>query len=118
MLKLVNGLLGAVCFVILTSDVLAATHECLLCQIVASFLDGQHRPMLPLFSFAQLLRCLILQSLLIGDRGRNLLLGLNQLRAHVDNDLIKHLLRLFCRRDQIIDIGSEETSESVENAHF
>jgi hypothetical protein len=74
--------------------------------------------MLPFLGLAQLLRGLILQSLLVSNRGGYLLLGFHKLRAHVDDDLIQHLLRLFSRRDQIIDVGSEETSESVENAHF
>jgi hypothetical protein len=98
-------------------NVLAAPHERLLGEVVASFLHREHCAVLPLLGLAQLLRGLVLEALLVRDRGGDLLLRLHELRAHVDDDLVQHLLRLFCRRDQVIDVRPEKTRDAVEYAH-
>ncbi len=96
---------------------LAAAHERLLGELVLILLHGEHRSPLPILSLFQLLPRLILEALLVGDGGGDLLLRLYQLRAHVEDDLIEHLLGLLEFRDHRIDVGPEEHRDSVENVH-
>src|SRR5437879_3934973 len=44
------------------------------------------------------------KKLLIGNGGGHLLLGLRQLIAHVDDELLENLLRILGARDQIVDV--------------
>ena len=97
--------------------VLALPHERLLREIVAAFLDREHRLLLPIVRLTELGVRLIAQSLLVGDRRRHLLLGLGQLRPHVDQDLRQHLLGIFRPRDQIVDVRPQQARESIENTH-
>ena len=99
------------------AGVLGLTDERLLGEIVAPFLDGQHRATLPILRLLELGVGLIAQSLLVGDGGRHLLLGLHELAAHVDEDLRQHLLRILGLRDQVVDVGLEESGETVEDTH-
>ncbi len=88
--------------------VLALPHERLLGQVVAPFLDGEHRLVLPVLRLLVLRLELVVQALLVGNGGGNLLLGLHQLVTHVDDDLVQHLLRILGGGDQIIDVGLDE----------
>ena len=51
------------------------------------------------------------------DRHRDLLLGLGELLAHVQNDLIQHLLGILRPSDQIIDVGPDDRGEFGKDAH-
>ena len=96
---------------------LALPHERLLGEIVATFLDREHRLLLPILRLAKLGVGLIAQPLLVGDRRRDLLLGLGELRPHVDQNLRQHLLGIFGPRDQIVDVRPQQGREPIENAH-
>ena len=98
-------------------QVLVVTHEGLLCQVVPLLLHAKHSTPLPLFSLLPLLLHLGLQLLLIGDRGRNLLLGLRQLAAHIRDQLVQHLLRIFCPADQIVDVRLEQRTQAIKDPH-
>ena len=56
--------------------------------------------MLPFLRLLKLLRGLVLKTLLVGDGRGDLLLRFHQLRAHVDNDLVQHLLGLLPKRSR------------------
>ena len=51
---------------------------------------------------------LIAEALLVGDRGRHLLLGLRQLRSHVQDRLLEELLRLLGLRDQVVQVRFDQ----------
>ena len=84
--------------------VLALPHQRLLGEVVATFLDREHRLLLPVVRLLELGVRLIPQALLVGDRRGDLLLGLGQLSPHVDEDLVEHLLRILRPRDQVVDV--------------
>ena len=90
----------------------------LLRELVLVLLNGEHRPALPVFGFLELLTGLILKPLLVGDRGSDLLLCLYQLRSHVENDLVEHLLGLLELGDHRVDVGAEEHRDSIEDIHI
>jgi hypothetical protein len=98
-------------------DVLGAAHERLLGELVLILLHRQHRSPLPILGFLQLLAGLILEALLVGDRGSNLLFGPNELRAHVENDLVQHLLGLLEFRDHRVDVGPKQHRDPIEDIH-
>ena len=98
-------------------QILVVTHEGLLGQVVPPLLHAKHRAPLPLLSLLLLLLDLGLQFLLIGDRGRNLLLGLRQLTAHIRDQLVQHLLRIFCPADQIVDVRLEQRTQAIKDPH-
>jgi hypothetical protein len=60
---------------------------------------------------------LLCQLFLVGDRGSDLLLRLEQLRVHVEHDLIQHLLGILRPADQIVQVCFEERREPCENSH-
>ena len=96
---------------------LAAPNERLLGQLVLILLNRQHRSSLPVLRFLQLLPGLVLKALFVGDGGRDLLLRLYELRAHVENDLVEHLLGLLELGNHCVDVRAEEHCDSVENIH-
>ena len=97
--------------------VLGLAHERLLGEIVAAFLNGEHRAPLPILRLLELGVGLVAQALLVGDRRGDLLLGLHELAAHVDENLRQHLLGIFGPRDEIVDVALEERGKAIENAH-
>ena len=96
----------------------AAAHEGLLGELVLILLHCEHRSPLPILSLFQLLPRLILEALLVGDGGGDLLLRLYQLRAHVEDDLIEHLLGLLELGDHRIDVRAEQHRDSIEDIHM
>src|ERR1019366_9053781 len=56
-------------------------------------------------------------ALLVGDRAGHLLLGLRKLVAHVDQDLVQHLLRILRPGDEVVDVGLEQRGDAIEYAH-
>jgi hypothetical protein len=98
-------------------QVLALPYERLFREVVAALLHGEHRPPLPLLGVAELGVGLVAQALLVGDRRRNLLLRLDELAPHVDEDLIQHLFGVFGPRDQIVDVRPEQLRQSIEESH-
>src|SRR5579863_9653617 len=98
-------------------EVLVLPEQRLLREVVAPLPDRQHRAVLPILRLAMLLVGLVAQPLLIRDRRRDLLLRLHELRLHVDDDLIQHLLGMFGRGDEIVDVGAEECGKTVVDAH-
>jgi len=98
-------------------EVLALAHERLFGEIVAPFLDREHRLLLPVLRLAEFRVRLIAKTFLVGDRRRDLLLCLGELAAHVDQNLRQHLLGVFGPRDQVIDVRPQQGRESVEYAH-
>jgi hypothetical protein len=97
--------------------VLGVAQERLLGEIVAPLLHGEHRLLLPVLRGLVLGLHLVLEALFVGDRAGHLLLGLRQLIAHVDDDLVQHLLRILGLRDQVVDVGLEQRGDAVEDAH-
>jgi hypothetical protein len=79
----------------------------LLGEVVAAFLDGEHGALLPVLGLAPFGVGLVAEALLIGDGGGHLLLGLRQLRAHVDENLVQHLLRILGGGDEIVDVRTQ-----------
>ena len=98
-------------------EVLAVPHERLLGEVVAPFLDGEHRAALPVLRLLVLGVGLVAEPLLVGDRRGDLLLGLHELAAHVDEDLRQHLLGIFGPGDEVVDVGLEQRGEAIEDAH-
>ena len=80
----------------------------LLGQLVVAGLHRQHRLALPFFGLDELLIPLLLQAFLIPDGDSDLLLGLDQLRLHVDEDLVEHLLGVFGLRDQVVEVRLDQ----------
>ena len=97
--------------------VLALAHERLLGEIVAPFLDGEHRLVLPVVRLLEFGVGLVAQALLVGDGRGDLLLRLGELRPHVDENLVEHLLGIFGPRDQIVDVRPQQGRETIEDAH-
>src|SRR5215213_8624400 len=60
---------------------------------------------------------LVTEPFLIGDRGGHLLLGLRELRTHVDEDLIQHLLRILGGGDEVVDVRTQQRRKAVEESH-
>ena len=98
-------------------EVLLSAHQRLFGEIVAAFLHGQHGALLPVVGELELGVRLILEALLVGDRGGHLLLGLGQLVAHVDDDLIQHLLGILGRGDEVVEIRLDERRKTIEDTH-
>jgi hypothetical protein len=92
--------------------VLGLAAERRLGQAVVTGAHGEHRLALPLGRLGSLLLVLLLDALLVGNRDRDLLLGLDQLRLHVDEDLVEHLLRVFGLVDQLVDVRADERAKS------
>jgi hypothetical protein len=86
-------------------------------QVVAPLLHRQHGPLLPVVRLPELGVRLVAQPLLVGDGRRHLLLGARQLVAHVQQDLVQHLLGVFRRGDEVVEVGLDEGGEAVEDAH-
>src|SRR5688500_3243453 len=80
-------------------------------------LPRYHRASLPVLCFLELGLGLVLKTLLVGDCRRDLLLRPHQLRSHVENDLVEHLLGLLEFRDRRIHIGAEQCRYSIEYVH-
>ena len=57
------------------------------------------------------------EALLVGDRGGHLLLGLRELRAHVHENLVQHLLRILGGGDEVVDVRTQQRRKSVEDTH-
>src|SRR5437868_9533000 len=96
---------------------LALAKERLLGEILATFLQGQHGALFPVRALTIFAVGLIAQSLLVGNSRRDLLLRLCELRPHVDENLIEHLLGIFGPRDQIVDVRPQERAQSIEESH-
>ena len=47
----------------------------------------------------------------------HLLLRLGQLRLHVDDQLVQHLLRVLGLADQVVDVGPEHRRDTIPDAH-
>jgi hypothetical protein len=60
---------------------------------------------------------LLREPLLVGDRRSDLLLRLDELVVHVQNDLVQHLLRVFGFADEIVQVRFDELGEAAEDAH-
>ena len=54
---------------------------------------------------------------LVGDGDGDLLLRLHQLRVHVQDDLVQHLLGVLRFADQVIQVALDERGEATEEAH-
>src|SRR5437879_3934975 len=57
------------------------------------------------------------EPLLIGNGGGRLLLGLRQLIAHVDDELLENLLRILGARDQIVDVRPDQRRQTINDPH-
>jgi hypothetical protein len=97
--------------------VLALAQERLLGEVVAVLADGEYRALLPVVRQPELGVGLVLQALLVGDGRGHLLLGLDQLAVHVGDQLVEHLLGVFGRGDQVVDVRANDAGEAVEDAH-
>jgi hypothetical protein len=97
--------------------VLAATHQRLFRELVVVLLNREHGSSLPVFRFLQLLLLLVVEALFVRNRGSDLLLRLHELRAHVENDLVQHLLGLLELGDHRVDVRAEEHCYAIENIH-
>jgi hypothetical protein len=89
-------------------EVLAMADQRLLGEVIPAFLDREHRAPLPVLGLLELAVGLVTQPLLVGDRARDLLLRPHELRAHVDDDLVEHLLGVFRRGDEVVDVRAEQ----------
>jgi hypothetical protein len=58
------------------------------------------------------------QLALIRDRDRDFRLGLLQLIAHVEENLVEHLLRILGLRDRIIYVRPYEGRKLIPDTHF
>src|SRR5690606_2070849 len=89
----------------------------LLRQVVASLAHGQHGAVLPVAGELLLIVELRAQLALIRDRDRDLLLRLRELLAHVDENLVQHLLRVLRTRDRIVDVRAKQRRQLLPDAH-
>jgi hypothetical protein len=97
--------------------VLLLTQQRLLRQVVAPLTHRQHRAVLPVVRQLLLLLELRPQLALVRDRDGDLLLRLRQLLAHVDEDLVQHLLRVLRPRDRIVDVRAEQRRQLLKDSH-
>jgi hypothetical protein len=97
--------------------VLLLAAEGLLGEDVVAGLDREHRASLPLGGVRGLLLGLLREALLVGDRDGDLLLRLDQLVGHVDDDLVQHLLGVFRAADEVVQVRFDEGREAREDAH-
>src|SRR5262249_2295471 len=72
---------------------------------------------LPLLRLRDLLVPLLLEALLVADRHGDLLLRLDELVLHVDEDLVEHLLRVFGLRDQIVQVRPDQRAQPRKDPH-
>ena len=96
-------------------EMLLPAQQRLLGQVVAVFLHREHRALVPVVGELELRVGLVLQALLVGDGGSDLLLRLRELVAHVDDDLIQHLLGVFRRGDEVVQVRLDQRREAIEN---
>src|SRR3954469_23782108 len=96
---------------------LALAQERLLGEVVAILAYREYGALLPLLRLLVLGVGLIAQTLLVGNGGSDLLLGLDELLPHVDQDLIQHLLGVFGPRDQVVDVRPQHLRQSVDDTH-
>ncbi len=97
---------------------LLLSDQSLLREVVLAFLHGQHRAVLPLthlFDFAVELRS---ELTLVRDGRRDFPLGLRELIAHIQNDLIQHLFRVFGPGDEIVDVRFYDRRKLRKDAHL
>ena len=87
-------------------------------QVVLALLDRQLRTPLPLVCLGLVVLVPLVELLLVGDRGRNLRLDLQQLVVHVRNQLPDELLGIFGPIDHVVDVGSDERGDAVQNSHM
>ena len=57
------------------------------------------------------------EPLLVGDRRGDLLLRLDELVVHVQDDLVQHLLGVFRAADQVVQVDLDELREAAEDTH-
>jgi hypothetical protein len=79
---------------------LVVAHQGLGGEIVAAFLHREHRAPFPVLRLLLQVLGIGLELLLVRDGRGRFLLGLGQLRLHVENQLVQHLLGVFGPRDQ------------------
>ena len=96
---------------------LLLAEQRLLRELVVAGADRDHRAALPLGGVRHLLLELLREALLVGDRDRDLLLRLDELVVHVEDDLVQHLLRVFGLADEVVQVALDELSEAPEDAH-
>ncbi len=98
-------------------DVFVVAQQRLLGEIVAPFLHRENRTLLPVLGKLLFLLGLRGEPLLISDGGGHLLLGLRQLVAHVDDELLENLLRVLGTRDQIVDVRPDQRRQTINDPH-
>jgi hypothetical protein len=103
-----NGALG----------VLLLPHERLLGQIVAALAHRQHGAMLPVAGQLLLFFHLRLELPLIRDGDGDFGLRLLQLIAHIEKNLVEHLLRILSLRDRIIYVRPDQSRKLIPDTHF
>ena len=99
-------------------DVLVVAQQRLLGEVVAAFLYREHGALLPIFGQLLFLLGLRRQALLVGDRGGDLLFGFRQLAAHVNDQLLEHLLRVLGARNQIVDVRPDQRGQTINDPHL
>ena len=66
----------------------------------------------------QLVIELLLETLFIGDGHGHLLLGLDELILHVEDQLVEDLFGILGLADNVVDIGFEKRTQTPENTHL
>jgi hypothetical protein len=97
--------------------VLLLALERLLREAVVALADGEHGPALPLGGVGALLLGLLREVLLVGDGNGDLLLRVDELTVHLEDDLVQHLLGVFGPADQVIEVGLDKLGEAGEHSH-
>ena len=98
-------------------QVLAVTHQGLLGQIVASFLNSKHCALFPFLSLLLFLFYLLLQLPCVSDGTSDLLFRLPKLTPHVIDRLIENLLRILGAGNQVIDVRLQQRRNALEDSH-
>ena len=88
--------------------VLLGAGEGLFGQLIVASLHREHGLALPVLAMALLLIPLLFQALFVPDSHRNLFFRLDELRLHVDEDLVEHLLGVLGLGDQIVQVRLDQ----------
>src|SRR5690606_28063993 len=120
-LELVNGSLLLLPLLAVLGDhavVLFLARQRLAGQGVVASTNGQHGFLFPLRRLLRRTVHLTRQALFISDGSSHLLFCRRQLFTHVDDELVQHLLGIFRRADERIDVRLDESSEASKQSHW
>ena len=86
-------------------------------EVILLARHGHGRFALPVAGGFLMLRLLLLEQVLVGQRNGHLRLHLQKLVLHIEDELAQHLLRVLGAIDQIVEVGAKQSCNSLKQCH-